>query len=47
MMVQLGGKERTRREFTELAAASGWEISNITRASGSLWAYTTLSPVGA
>ncbi|KAI0712854.1 S-adenosyl-L-methionine-dependent methyltransferase [Cerioporus squamosus] len=47
MMTTLGGKERTLREFTDLAAASGWQISNVTRATGSLWAYTTLSPVGA
>ncbi|RDX43036.1 S-adenosyl-L-methionine-dependent methyltransferase [Lentinus brumalis] len=47
MMTTLGGKERTLREFADLAAASGWQISNVTRATGSLWAYTTLSPVGA
>ncbi|TFK83220.1 S-adenosyl-L-methionine-dependent methyltransferase [Polyporus arcularius HHB13444] len=47
MMTTLGGKERTLREFADLAAASGWQISNVTRATGSLWAYTTLSPVSA
>ncbi len=47
MMATLDGKERTLREFTDLAAASGWQISNVTRATGSLWAYTTLSPIGA
>ncbi|RPD58019.1 S-adenosyl-L-methionine-dependent methyltransferase [Lentinus tigrinus ALCF2SS1-7] len=47
MMVQLGGKERTLREFSDLAAASGWQISNVARATGAIWAYTTLEPVGA
>ncbi|TFK83064.1 S-adenosyl-L-methionine-dependent methyltransferase [Polyporus arcularius HHB13444] len=45
MMVSLGGKERTLREFSEISRASGWQISNVVRATGSCWAYTTLSPV--
>ncbi|RDX43017.1 hypothetical protein OH76DRAFT_1247088 [Lentinus brumalis] len=38
MMATLGRKERTLREFMDLPAASGWQISNVTRPMGSLWA---------
>ncbi|KAI0630028.1 S-adenosyl-L-methionine-dependent methyltransferase [Trametes polyzona] len=38
-------KERTFREMDALTQAAGWKITNVKRAVGSLWAYTTAVPI--
>ena len=44
MMTVLKSKERTLREISTLALSAGWKVSKVTRARGSLWAYTTAEP---
>ncbi|TFK84126.1 S-adenosyl-L-methionine-dependent methyltransferase [Polyporus arcularius HHB13444] len=44
MMAVLNAKERTLRELSTLALSAGWKVSRVTRAQGSLWAYTTAEP---
>ncbi|KAI0682055.1 S-adenosyl-L-methionine-dependent methyltransferase [Cerioporus squamosus] len=44
MMAVLNSKERTLRELSALARSAGWKVSRVTRAQGSLWAYTTAEP---
>ncbi|KAL1941917.1 hypothetical protein VTO73DRAFT_6447 [Trametes versicolor] len=38
-------KERTYREMDALTQSAGWKITDVKRAVGSLWAYTTAAPV--
>ncbi|KAH9846764.1 S-adenosyl-L-methionine-dependent methyltransferase [Lenzites betulinus] len=45
MMGLFDAKERTYREIDALTQATGWKITNVKRAVGSLWAYTTAVPV--
>ncbi|KAI0763009.1 S-adenosyl-L-methionine-dependent methyltransferase [Fomes fomentarius] len=44
-MELMNGKERTAREFAEIARAAGWKIVRIVRAEGSLFTYTTYVPI--
>ncbi|KAI0827532.1 S-adenosyl-L-methionine-dependent methyltransferase [Trametes gibbosa] len=45
MMGLFDAKERTYREMDALTEATGWKITEVKRAVGSLWAYTTAVPV--
>ncbi|KAI0628454.1 S-adenosyl-L-methionine-dependent methyltransferase [Trametes polyzona] len=45
MMGMFGAKERTVSEMSELALSAGWKVTDVRRAPGSLWAYTTAVPV--
>ncbi|RPD58020.1 S-adenosyl-L-methionine-dependent methyltransferase [Lentinus tigrinus ALCF2SS1-7] len=45
MLGRFNAKERTYREYEALTSASGWKITRVKRAVGSLWAYTTAVPV--
>ncbi|KAI0820082.1 S-adenosyl-L-methionine-dependent methyltransferase [Trametes gibbosa] len=45
MLGLFDAKERTYREMDALTQAAGWKITNVKRAVGSLWAYTTAVPV--
>ena len=45
MLARYNAKERTYREYEALTSASGWKITRVKRAVGSLWAYTTAVPV--
>ncbi|KAI0768816.1 S-adenosyl-L-methionine-dependent methyltransferase [Trametes elegans] len=45
MMGMLNSKERTLRELSALARAAGWKVTGTTRATGSLWAYTSATPI--
>ncbi|KAI0349362.1 S-adenosyl-L-methionine-dependent methyltransferase [Trametes cingulata] len=45
MLGLFDAKERTYREMDALTQSAGWKITNVKRAVGSLWAYTTCVPV--
>lgn len=45
MLGLFDAKERTYREIDALTQATGWKITEVKRAVGSLWAYTTAVPV--
>ncbi|KAI0820083.1 S-adenosyl-L-methionine-dependent methyltransferase [Trametes gibbosa] len=45
MLCCFDAKERTYREVETLMQATGWKITDVKRAVGSLWAYTTAVPV--
>ncbi|KAI8978353.1 S-adenosyl-L-methionine-dependent methyltransferase [Trametes punicea] len=45
MLGLFDAKERTYREMDQLTQSAGWKITDVKRAVGSLWAYTTAIPV--
>ena len=45
MMGMFGAKERTVDEMKQLMLSAGWKVTEIRRASGSVWAYTTAVPI--
>ena len=45
MMAMFKAKERTYREMDALTQNTGWKITRVKRAVGSLWAYITAVPV--
>lgn len=45
MLGLFDAKERTYREMDALTQSAGWKITDVKRAVGSLWAYTTAAPV--
>ena len=45
MYAQMGAKERTLHELTDILAVTGWKIENVRRAEGGLFAFITASPV--
>ena len=45
MLTMFSGRERTFREYSALARASGWELTRVRRNPGGLWAYFTAVPV--
>ncbi|KAI0326180.1 S-adenosyl-L-methionine-dependent methyltransferase [Cubamyces sp. BRFM 1775] len=45
MLGLFDAKERTYREMDALTRSAGWKITNVKRAVGSLWAYTTAVPI--
>ena len=45
MMGLFDAKERTVDELTALLLSTGWEIVEVRRTPGSMWAYATAMPV--
>ena len=45
MLGMFDAKERTEDEMRALTLSAGWQIVEIRRTPGSLWAYTTAVPV--
>ncbi|KAI0737198.1 S-adenosyl-L-methionine-dependent methyltransferase [Daedaleopsis nitida] len=45
MLGRFDAKERTYREYDALTSSTGWKITRVNRAVGSLFAYTTAVPV--